>query len=98
MANLLSPRLSGLRAFHRALDTTSHNISNVSTPGYSRQEVQIGTRPAQGAANGWIGQGASVQTTRRLYDDLIAQQTRTTSSSFQHLDMYSSNAARLDNM
>ena len=98
MANLLSTSVSGLLAFQRALDTTSHNIANVSTPGYSRQQVEIGTRPAQPAGNGWIGQGASVQTTRRLYDDFIAQQTRSTSSSFQHLDVYSSNAARLDNM
>jgi flagellar hook-associated protein 1 FlgK len=95
---MLSTSVSGLLAFQRALDTTSHNIANVSTPGYSRQEVQIGTRPAQPAGNGWIGQGATVQTTRRLYDDFIAQQTRTTSSSFQHLDVYSSNAARLDDM
>jgi flagellar hook-associated protein 1 len=60
MADFLSTGVSGLLAFQRALSTTSHNISNVSTDGYSRQRVLIGTRPAQAYGNGWVGQGANV--------------------------------------
>jgi flagellar hook-associated protein 1 FlgK len=98
MADLLSTGVSGLLAFQRALDTTSHNISNVTTDGYSRQRVLIGARPAQAYGNGWVGQGANVQTTQRVYDDFVAMQTRSTSSSLQHLDIYASNAERLNNM
>jgi flagellar hook-associated protein 1 len=98
MADLLSTSVSGLLAFQRALDTTSHNISNVNTPGYSRQRVELGTRPADAYGNGWVGQGVSVQTTRRMFDDFIAVQARGTSSSLQRLDVYASNAERLNNM
>ena len=98
MADLLSTGVSGLLAFQRALDTTSHNISNVNTDGYSRQRVEIGTRPAQPYGNGWVGQGANVRTTQRVYDDFVAAQTRTSSSSLEHLDVYASNAERLNNM
>lgn len=98
MADLLSTGLSGLLAFQRALDTTSHNISNVNTAGYSRQRVDLGTRAAQPYGNGWLGQGVIAQTTRRVYDDFIAQQARTTSSSFQHLDVMASQTERLNNM
>jgi flagellar hook-associated protein 1 len=98
MPDLLSTGVSGLLAFQRALDTTSHNISNVSTDGYSRQRVLIGTRPAQAYGNGYVGQGANVQTTQRVYDDFVAAQTRTTSSSLEHLDIYAGNAERLNNM
>ncbi|MGH8187690.1 MAG: flagellar basal body protein, partial [Steroidobacteraceae bacterium] len=98
MADMLRTGLSGLLAFQRALDTTSHNISNVGTDGYSRQRVEIGTRPAQPYGNGWLGLGASVQTTARVYDEFIAGQARTTASSFQHLDVYASNAERLNNL
>jgi flagellar hook-associated protein 1 len=98
MADLLSTGLSGLLAFQRALDTTSHNISNVGTAGYSRQRVEIGTRPAQPYGNGWVGAGASVQTTRRLYDDFVAMQTRASSSSLEHLDTFAANTERLNNM
>lgn len=98
MADLLSTGLSGLLAFQRSLDATSHNISNVGTEGYSRQRVELGTRPAQPYGNGWVGQGVSAQTTRRMYDDFIAMQTRTTSSSLEHLDVFAANAERLNNM
>jgi flagellar hook-associated protein 1 len=98
MADILSTGVSGLLAFQRALDTTSHNISNVNTDGYSRQRVEIGTRPAQAYANGYVGQGANVRTTQRVYDTFIAAQTRSTSSSLERLDVYASNAERLDNM
>jgi flagellar hook-associated protein 1 len=98
MADLLSTGVSGLLAFQRALSTTSHNISNVSTDGYSRQRVLIGTRPAQGYGNGYVGQGANVRTTQRVYDDFVGAQTRSTSSSLEHLDVYASNAERLNNM
>src|SRR6185295_13892175 len=98
MADFLRTGVSGLLAFQRALDTTSHNIANVSTDGYSRQRTLIGTRPAQGYGSGWIGQGAQVQTTQRVYDSFVATQVRSTSSSLQHLDIYASNAEQLNNM
>ncbi len=98
MADFLGTSVSGLLAFQRALDVTSHNISNVNTPGYSRQRVELGTRPAEPYGNGWVGQGVSVNTVRRMYDDFIAVQARTTSSSLERLDVYASNAERLNNM
>ena len=98
MADFLRTSVSGLLAFQRALDVTSHNISNVNTPGYSRQRVELGTRPAEPYGNGWVGQGVSVNTVRRMYDDFIAVQARGTSSSLERLDVYASNAERLNNM
>ena len=44
MPDMLGTGLSSLRALQRALDTTAHNIANVSTPGYSRQRVEFETR------------------------------------------------------
>lgn len=98
MADLLKTGLSGLLAFQRALDTTSHNISNVNTPGYSRQRVELGTRQAEPYGNGWVGQGVAVQTNRRMYDDFIAVQARGTSSSLQRFDVFANSAERLNNM
>jgi flagellar hook-associated protein 1 len=98
MADLLRTGLSGLLAFQRALDTTSHNISNVNTEGYSRQRVEIGTRPADPYGNGWIGNGSKVNSVRRVYDDFISMQARTTSSSFERLDVFAGNAERINNM
>jgi flagellar hook-associated protein 1 len=98
MADFLRTGVSGLLAFQRALDTTSHNISNVNTPGYSRQRVDLATRPAQPYGNGWVGHGVAVTNISRVYDDFLGLQARNTSSSLQHLDTYASNADRLNNM
>ena len=53
MPDMLGTGLSSLRALQRALDTTAHNIANVSTPGYSRQRVEFATRqPSEWSATG----------------------------------------------
>jgi flagellar hook-associated protein 1 FlgK len=98
MANFLSTGVSGLLAFQRAIDATSQNIANVSTPGYSRQTAQMVTRQAQMTGNGWVGSGVDVATTTRAYDDMIAEQVRVASSSFGNLDAYTTLMNRVNDM
>jgi flagellar hook-associated protein 1 FlgK len=98
MGNFLSTSVTGLLAFQRAIDATSQNISNVSTPGYSRQRVDLAARPAQMYANGWVGNGVQVNTTARVYDDLLADQVRVSSSSFSSLDSYNTFMNRVNDM
>ena len=98
MADALSTGLSGLRALQRALDTTSHNIANVSTEGYTRQRAEFQTRPAQSYGGGWIGTGVETSTVRRVYDQFLAQQTRSSGTNLARLDEFASQAARIDNL
>jgi len=98
MSSFLSTSVSGLLAFQRAIDATSQNIANVATPGYSRQRAEMVTRPGQPYANGWVGQGVDVATTRRIYDDTIADQVRVSSSSFSSLDAYATQMDRVNNL
>lgn len=59
---------SGMHVNERGLFATGHNISNVNTPGYSRQQSVIATGPYIGVNGGkyQIGLGASVQETRQI--------------------------------
>ena len=98
MGSFLSTSVTGLLAFQRAIDATSQNISNVSTPGYSRQRVDLAARPAQMYANGWVGNGVQVNTTARVYDDLLADQVRVASSGFSSLDSYATFMNRVNDM
>jgi flagellar hook-associated protein 1 FlgK len=98
MADMLSSGVSGLIAFQRALDTTSHNIANASTDGYSRQQVQLVSNPADLTGAGWVGTGVNIDTVRRLYDTAVAGQANTASSGFQQLDTFATYAARVDNL
>ena len=98
MADMLSTGVSALLAFQRSLDTTSHNIANASTEGYSRQRAELLARPADAFGGGWIGNGVDVSTVRRLYDTVLAGQARSAGSGFQQLDTFSTYAGRLDNL
>jgi flagellar hook-associated protein 1 FlgK len=87
-----------LRSLQRALDTTSHNIANVSTEGYTRQRVEFQTRQPQSSGGGWIGTGVETSTVRRVYDQFLAQQTRSSGTNLARLDAFASQAERIDNL
>jgi flagellar hook-associated protein 1 len=62
---------SGVQAHQQGLATTAHNITNINTKGYSRQEVVLETtRPAQGT----IGSGVQVGAIRRTVDHFLENQ------------------------
>ena len=98
MSDMLSTGVSGLLAFQRALNTTSHNISNASTDGYSRQVTDLATRTPEPWGNGWLGNGVDVVSVQRQYDDFLATQARTSSSTYQQLDTYATQIGRINSM
>lgn len=98
MADLLGTGLSALRATQRALDTTAHNIANVSTPGYTRQTVEFASRTPQAYGSNWIGSGVDAVAVKRVYDQFISQQARSSSGSLARLDTYAAQAGRLDSL
>jgi flagellar hook-associated protein 1 FlgK len=98
MADLLNTSISGLLAFQRALDTTSHNITNANTVGYSRQLPEFMTRNAQQSGNGWVGNGVDVTTIKRAYDDFLSNQARSSSSAYSHSSTYATQAGRVSNL
>ena len=98
MPDMLGTGLSSLRALQRALDTTAHNIANVSTPGYSRQRVDFQTRQPSVFGASWIGNGVDVSQVRRIYDQFLTAQARDSSGNLARLDAFATQAERLDNM
>jgi flagellar hook-associated protein 1 len=98
MPSLLGTGLSGLRAMQRALDTTSNNIANVATDGYSRQRVDFGTRNPQILGGNWVGNGVDVTAVRRVYDQYVAQQARQSGGNLARLEAFASQAARIDDL
>src|SRR3954470_8340264 len=98
MADMLGTGLSSLRALQRAMDTTSHNIANVSTEGYTRQRVDFATRTPQASGNVWIGSGVDAVSVKRIYNQFLGTQLRSSSGNLARLDTFSAQAERLDNL
>ncbi|MDN3517990.1 flagellar hook-associated protein FlgK [Aquisalimonas lutea] len=98
MADMLGTSVSGLLAFQRSLATTSHNISNVNTEGYSRQRAELETRLATPRGDGFIGNGVQTDTVRRLFDQQREDALRNAGSDFQEMDTLATYAGRIDNL
>jgi flagellar hook-associated protein 1 len=98
MADLLSTSVSGLLAFQQALDVTSNNISNASTPGYSVETANLAEAPGQSTGIGFIGSGVDVQSITRNYNEYLAQQVRSSQASYSSSNTLATQAAQVDNM
>ena len=98
MSDLLSNGVSGLLAMQQALSTVSHNIANVNTEGYARQDVQLGTRLPRQVGGHSIGTGVQVQDIRRIYDEFISKELRGTNSEFSRLDTFEDLISNIDNI
>jgi flagellar hook-associated protein 1 FlgK len=98
MAGLLNTGLSGLLTFQRKLDTTSHNVANVDTDGYSRQRVIASTNVPNNFGQYYIGTGSHVAEVERVYDQLLINQLRFSTSTTMELDVYANYISRLDSL
>lgn len=75
LTGLLNIGKSALSVSQTQLAVTSHNIANVQTPGYCRQEVIVETSSWTTASGGpVVGQGVTVKTIKRHYDALLQQE------------------------
>ncbi len=97
-SGMLGTAITGLQAFQRSLETTSHNISNVNTEGYSRQRVDLVTNKEQMIGVGYLGTGVSINNITRSYDQFITTQLRSSTSAFGDVDKYSQLASQVDDI
>ncbi len=95
---ILGTAVSGLMAFQRSLDTTSHNIANANTEGYSRQRADLKTQPERYTGAGFVGTGVSVDNITRSYDQFVNKQLRSSTSAFGEMDKYHKMASQVDNI
>lgn len=78
--------LKSLLASQTALENIGHNISNASTPGYSRQSVNIASSPAVMVRGLAIGSGVSASGILRTTDLLLHGRLVTQQSALAGLD------------
>lgn len=98
MSDLLSIGLSGLRSSQTSLTVTGHNITNVNTPGYSRQQSVQQTGIPQYSGAGYIGSGSQVVDVRRLASDFLFSQVRSATSQSNELSAFQGQIEQLDSL
>ena len=70
-ADLFSIGRSALNTAKKSLSTTSHNIANANTEGFSRQRVTTATATPVGEGKHVFGTGVNVQSVKRVHDKLM---------------------------
>ncbi len=90
--------MSGMNAAQAGLATTGHNISNASTPGFTRQEVIQVSNVPQFTGVGFLGQGVAVSTVRRIYSDALSNQLTLAQTQGSQLDAYYAQIKQLDTL
>ena len=87
-----------LAASKTQLSITGHNITNVNTPGYSRQDASQATRSPQFSGAGYIGSGTSLVDVRRSYSEFLTSQLRSSTSLNRDVEAYKSQIDQLDSL
>jgi len=95
---LLGMATSGLQAFQRSIAVAGNNISNANTEGYSRQRVELGTRPPSFTGRGFMGNGVQVEGVSRLFDQFTVDRLRDTTSTSAQYDTLFQYSSRISNL
>jgi flagellar hook-associated protein 1 FlgK len=74
MSGLMTLGARAMFANYAALQTTSANIANANTAGYSRQQVELATAGGQYTGAGFFGRGVSVETVTRATDAFLTRE------------------------
>lgn len=98
VGDLLGIGISGLKAQQTALTVTGHNIANAGTEGYSRQVVNFNENTPQFTGGVWTGNGVSVDSIKRVYDEFLTEQMQRDTSIFNEFDTLSLNASQIDSL
>jgi flagellar hook-associated protein 1 FlgK len=82
----------GLSVVQTQIDTTSHNIANTDTEGYTRQRaVSTTTTPSGGNSKyattvGQVGTGSQISSIERIRDTFLDYQVRDATSTYEYYD------------
>lgn len=97
-ASTLNIGVTGLNAAQANLITTGHNIANASTPGYTRQQVVQQANLPMFTGAGFLGQGTSIDTVKRVYSQYLTSQVLGAQTGAAAMDRYEAQISQINNL
>ena len=98
LTSLFDIARSALTTSQQALAVTGHNVANVNTPGYSRQEAVLTERQPLNGQPGMAGTGVMATSIRRYTDQFINRQLTTVQQNLGRLSVSREELFRLQNL
>jgi flagellar hook-associated protein 1 len=88
----------GMMVSQSALQTTSHNIANKSTEGYSRQRVDVISNPAVDEGRFRVGTGSQMGAINRVNNPWLEKQIEREGSNFEFIEGRSNAMQRIESV
>src|SRR4051794_16263423 len=79
-SGIFSIGTTAMNASQAMLNTVAHNISNVNTPGYSRENVDLATENGIFTGAGFYGRGVKVVTVTRETNEFLVKEVNVTTA------------------
>jgi flagellar hook-associated protein 1 FlgK len=98
LSSLFDIARSALTTSQQALAVTGHNVANVNTPGYSRQEAVLSERPPLSAQPGMAGTGVQALSIRRYTDQFVNLQLTRVQQNLGRLSLSRDELLRLEQL
>lgn len=98
MSDVFGISVSALQAFQAAINATSNNIANASTPGYDVEGVNLTEALPQSDGTATVGSGVVVTGISRAYSQAAANQLNTSQSTLGQLNALQSYTNQIDNL
>jgi flagellar hook-associated protein 1 FlgK len=90
--------VSALQAFQQAINVTSNNVANASTPGYDRESVNLTEAIPQSNGAATVGAGVAVLGINRAFSQAAANQLNTSQSTLGQLSALQNYSSQIDNL
>jgi flagellar hook-associated protein 1 FlgK len=90
--------ISALQAFQQAINVTSNNVANASTPGYDRESVNLTEAIPQSNGAATVGAGVVVTGISRAYSQAAANQLNNSQSTLGQLTALQNYSSQIDNL
>jgi flagellar hook-associated protein 1 FlgK len=98
VADVFGISVSALQAFQQAINVTSNNVANASTPGFDRETVNFTEAIPQSNGAASIGAGVAVSGISRAYSQAAANQLNTSQSNLGQLNALQNYSNQIDNL
>ncbi len=96
--SILNTGKTSLNAHQIGISTVSHNISNVNTPGYSKQTATFENRDPFMTRNGQIGRGVDILTVDRANTNFVNRQIIDNNAKTNYFDQGQSLLSEVENV
>jgi flagellar hook-associated protein 1 FlgK len=98
VSDMFGISVSALQAFQQAINVTSNNVANASTPGYDRETVILNEAVPQSNGAATVGAGVVVAGISRAFSQAAANQLNTSQSNLGSLSALQNYSTQIDNL